>query len=61
MECIAFDSHKRYTFASVSEQTGKVLSSGCIDRCRGAILCRRRGFRPLRFGIFGTCRVHGWC
>ncbi len=28
MEYIAFDSHKRYTFASVEEHTGNVLSSG---------------------------------
>jgi transposase len=37
MEYIAFDSHKRYTFASVEEHTGNVLSTGRINHCRGAI------------------------
>ncbi len=37
MEYIAFDSHKRYTFASVEEHTGNVLRTGRIDHCRGAI------------------------
>ena len=37
MEYIAFDSHKRYTFASVAEHTGNVLSSGRINHSRGAI------------------------
>jgi len=37
MEYIAFDSHKRYTFASVEEQTSNVLSTGRINHSRGAI------------------------
>ena len=37
MEYIAFDSHKRYTFASVSEDKGNVLSAGRINHRRGAI------------------------
>jgi hypothetical protein len=37
MEYIAFDSHKRYTFASVEEHTGNVLSTCCINHSRGAI------------------------
>jgi transposase len=38
MEYIAFDSHKRYTFASVEEHTGNVLSTGRISHSRGAII-----------------------
>ena len=37
MEYIAFDSHKRYTFASVEEHTGNVLRDARIDHPRGAI------------------------
>jgi transposase len=37
MEYIAFDSHKRYTFASVEEHTGNVLRAGRINHSRGAI------------------------
>ena len=37
MEYIAFDSHKRYTFASVEENTGNVLTTARIDHSRGAI------------------------
>ena len=37
MEYIAFDSNKRYTFASVEEHNGNVLRTGRINHCRGAI------------------------
>ena len=37
MEYIAFDSHKRYTFASVEEHTGNILRDARIDHHRGAI------------------------
>jgi transposase len=37
MEYIEFDSHKRYTFASVEEHTGNVLKAGRVNHCRGAI------------------------
>lgn len=37
MEYIALDSHKRYSFASVEEQTGAILKEGRIDHVRGAI------------------------
>jgi transposase len=43
MEYIALDSHKRYSFASVEEQTGTILSEARIDHRRGALaefLCR---------------------
>jgi len=37
MEYIAFDSHKRYTFASVEEHTGNILQEGRIEHRRGAV------------------------
>jgi transposase len=37
MEYIAFDSHKRYTFASVEEHTGNILREARIEQERGAI------------------------
>jgi transposase len=37
MEYIALDAHKRYSFASVEEQTGAILSEARIDHRRGAI------------------------
>jgi transposase len=37
MEYIALDSHKRYSFASVEEHTGAILSETRIDHQRGAI------------------------
>jgi transposase len=37
MEYIALDSHKRYSFASVEEHTGAILSEGRIDHRRGAL------------------------
>jgi transposase len=36
MEYIAFDSHKRYTFASVEEHTGAILRDTRIEHQRGA-------------------------
>ena len=46
MEYIAFDSHKRYTFASVSEHTGNVLSAGRINHRRGAITQFLSAWKP---------------
>jgi transposase len=37
MEYIAFDSHKRYTFASVEEHTGAILRDTRIEHKRGAV------------------------
>ena len=37
MEYIAFDSHKRYTFASVEEHTGTILREARIEHQRGAV------------------------
>jgi hypothetical protein len=37
MEYIAFDSHKRYTFASVEEHTGTILRDARIEHRRGAV------------------------
>jgi transposase len=37
MEYIAFDSHKRYTFASVEEHTGNILCEARIEHRRGEI------------------------
>ena len=37
MEYIAFDSHKRYTFASVEEHTGAILRDTRIEHQRGAV------------------------
>ena len=40
MQCIAFDSHKHYTWALVQDDTGKVLHEQRINHVRGAL----RGF-----------------
>jgi transposase len=40
MQCIAFDSHKHYTWALVQDEKGKVLREQRIDHARGAL----RGF-----------------
>lgn len=40
MQCIAFDSHKHYTWALAQDETGKVLAEKRIDHARGAL----RGF-----------------
>jgi transposase len=37
MQCIAFDSHKHYTWALVQDETGKVLGERRIDHARGAL------------------------
>jgi transposase len=46
MEYIAFDSHKRYTFASVEEHTGIILQDERIDHRRGAITDFLSGWTP---------------
>ncbi len=40
MQCIAFDSHKHYTWALVQNEKGKVLREQRINHTRGAL----RGF-----------------
>jgi len=40
MQCIAFDSHKHYTWALVQDETGKVLREQRVNHVRGAL----RGF-----------------
>jgi len=40
MQCIAFDSHKHYTWALAQDEKGKVLAEKRIDHARGAL----RGF-----------------
>ena len=37
MQCIAFDSHKHYTWALVEDETGRVLREERIDHARGAL------------------------
>ena len=37
MQCIAFDSHKNYTWALVQNEAGKVLREQRIDHQRGAL------------------------
>jgi len=37
MQCIAFDSHKHYTWASVEDETGKVVCEQRINHVRGAL------------------------
>lgn len=37
MQCIAFDSHKHYTWALVQDQTGKVLCEQRINHTKGAL------------------------
>jgi transposase len=46
MEYIAFDSHKRYTFASVAEHTGAILSEGRIVHERGAFVQFLSAWKP---------------
>jgi len=43
---IAFDSHKRYTFCSVSDESGGLLHEARIEHKRGAIATFLSGFPP---------------
>ena len=44
MQCIAFDSHKHYTWALVQDETGKVLREQRINLTRGALQGFLEGF-----------------
>jgi transposase len=46
MQCIAFDSHKHYTWALVEDQTGRVLREQRIDHARGALQGFLEEFEP---------------
>ena len=46
MQCIAFDSHKHYTWALVQDETGKVLREQRIDHARGALQGFLEEFEP---------------
>ena len=46
MQCIAFDSHKHYTWALVQDETGKVLREQRINHTRGALQSFLEGFEP---------------
>jgi len=46
MQCIAFDSHKHYTWALVQDETGKVLREQRINHVRGALRGFLEGFEP---------------
>jgi len=61
MEYIAFDSHKRYTFASVEEHTGNVLRTGRINHCRGAISEFLSAWKPGTEVAVETTGNWYWC
>ena len=46
MQCIAFDSHKHYTWALVQNEKGKVLREQRIDHVRGALQAFLEEFEP---------------
>ena len=46
MQCIAFDSHKHYTWALVQDEMGRVLEEKRIDHARGALCGFLREFEP---------------
>jgi len=46
MQCIAFDSHKHYTWALVQDETGKVMREQRIDHVRGALQGFLEEFEP---------------
>jgi len=46
MQCIAFDSHKHYTWALVQDETGKVLREQRINHMRGALQGFLEEFEP---------------
>lgn len=46
MQCIAFDSHKHYTWALVQNETGKVLREQRINHARGALQGFLEEFEP---------------
>jgi transposase len=46
MQCIAFDSHKHYTWALVQDETGKVLEERRLEHTRGALSVFLRAFEP---------------
>jgi transposase len=46
MQCIAFDSHKHYTWALVQDEAGKVLREQRINHARGALQGFLEEFEP---------------
>jgi transposase len=57
MEFIAFDSHKRYTLASVEDATGRILCERRLDHERGAIrafLAERAAGSPVALETVGN-------
>ena len=46
MQCIAFDSHKHYTWALVQDEAGKVLREQRINHTRGALQSFLEAFDP---------------
>jgi len=38
MQCIAFDAHKRYTWALVEDERGKVVREGRVTHSKGALI-----------------------
>jgi len=46
MQCIAFDSHKHYTWALVQDEAGKVLREQRINHTRGALQTFLEAFEP---------------
>ena len=46
MQYIAFDSHKRYTFASVEDQAKGMIVDKRIDHERGALTDFLSGYEP---------------
>ena len=52
MQCIAFDSHKHYTWALVQDETGRIMREQRIEHAQGAL----QGF--LEEFKSGCCRNH---
>lgn len=46
MQCIAFDAHKRYTWALVEDANGRPLREERITHCKGALLEFLKGCEP---------------
>jgi len=43
MQCIAFDSHKHYTWALVQDEKGRILREQRINHTRGALCAENWG------------------
>jgi len=55
MQCIAFDSHKHYTWALVETEKGKLVRERRIDHARGALRGFLEEFEPGSLVATGSC------